>query len=240
VHKLRLVIFVWMLTILTGCSFGKKITPTQVDEEHPSIPTQKVDLGKPDAVQPGTPIPILYPGPTSLLAEPSAVPYPPIQDTPIPQNTNTPLIPTIVIPVAKPSEPLNKISVESILEWMRYAMENSVIAVFDALASNKIYYGPYASEPIGFYMKEQFIEEVGRRLSSHPKCVTYEYRTGEISVLYITTSGWIPEWDFGGQHISNCVIFDFADQGTKEEGLYLRGVYDRPCLEWQFRGTPFP
>jgi len=59
-------------------------------------------------------------------------------------------------------------------------MENSDITVFEALASNTINYGPYASESIGFNTKEQFIEEVGRRLPGHPKCVTYEKRIGEI------------------------------------------------------------
>jgi hypothetical protein len=225
---------------MTGCSSDSKVTPTQVYEKIPSTSTQKAKLENPNSIHTASPIPIPYPAPTSLLTEPSAYPYPPIENTPLPQFSDTPLVPTIAVPVVKPSKPMKKTSIESILEWMKYGMGKPDIAVFDILATNEINYGPYQSESTGFYTKEQFLKEISLRLPSQPKCVTYYYRTGEITVLYITTAGWNPEWDFGGLLVSNCVVFDFRDQGTKEEGLYLMGVYTTPCLEWQFQGTPFP
>lgn len=221
-----------------GCSPKPEATAIHTPEETLSAFAQTSGAIPSSVNHTASPPP--YPQPTVLPTGPMTHPYPLFIETSLPPlPTDTP-VPTVTVQAVKPSKPLQRTSLESILEWIKYGMVKPDVTVFETLASATIVYGPNESEGTGSYTKEQFLEEIKLRLPSQPKGVTYDYRPGEITTLYITTRNWNPAWDFGGKLTSNCVVFDFSDQGTKKEGLYLTGVYVAPCIEWWFQGTPFP
>ena len=121
-------------------------------------------------------------------------------------------------------KPLNLTSPDSILEWIEHGLNTADMQVFDLSARDSVGYGLCESEGIGAFTNKQFLDEVRLRLSSQPKCSVYTYHSGEINTLWVLTSGWSPTWDFGGGNNSGYLMFEFSDQWTQGDGLYLAGV----------------
>jgi hypothetical protein len=228
-----------VFAIIAGCSKGPpaSATDTRIEVQASVTPTSKGIT--PTLSYPLSPTPM----PTAISLP---YPYPVIVPSKPPRPTSTPTsTPTQVV---KPSTPLQQTSIESILEWINYGVVFADITVFEKLVSSNVNsgnvnYGPFQSEGTGTYTKDQFLDEIRRRITSQPRIVTYEYFPGEITGLLISTRDWFPAWEFmgfGDMLSSNCVVFDFSDQWTKEEGLYLFGVYTTSCMEHSFSGTPFP
>ena len=87
------------------------------------------------------------------------------------------------------------------------------------------------------------MEKVRQRLSVKPRIAAYTVLQGEINTLFVITRGWFPAWEImglGERLVSNCVVLDFTDQFTKDEGLSLFGVYAIQCHEGPYMATPFP
>ncbi|HSB66286.1 MAG TPA: hypothetical protein VLD65_06890 [Anaerolineales bacterium] len=207
--------------------------PSSNTKNHPTLarnsPTPKIISATPSE----TPVPIaLTTYPTSAIW----CPYPPCStQTPLPSRTLTPT-PTLV---PRPSEPLDRTSAESILEWLNYALSEPDFSFFEKIARPRIELGHAYSEGSGSYFtKEEFLEQVRQRISVQPRIAAYDIHHGEINTLFVITQGWFPAWEFGKR--SNCAGFDFSDQWTKEEGLSLFGIFTLSCGVGNFMGTPFP
>ena len=231
---------------VTACGSGKSLgsnsiptttTNTSLTADPSIFPVETITIlpTSPFTVTPttrltsaGFPI-IATPPRISPSLEPSQTPYHTGTSTPIPAQ------------VIKPSNPLEQTSVESILEWIYYGVGLPDITVFEILATPSIDNGPYASEPTGSYTREQFLEEIRQRITSHPSCVSYqyEYQNDAIIRLYVRTRDWYPAWEYPGsglRYSSNCVVFRFSNYN----GFFITGVFNIECEQEIPRGTPFP
>ena len=107
--------------------------------------------------------------------------------------------------------------------------------VFEQLAYDQIAYGLYRSEISRYYTKEQFVDEVERRLQSHPKCAAYTYIPGAITQFYVFTTNWDPPWDLGDVGSSHDLVLDLQPANSNEFrliGAYLNDLQDtgeKPC-----------
>jgi hypothetical protein len=179
--------------------------------------------------------PSVLPSPTSVLteisrsAEPtrlvSLLPSPTSQPTPSPTKEQK-------------LEPLDRTSPDSVLEWLKHGMKGTDTSVFALLAYETVGYGPFESEPMGVFTKEQFLDEIEVRIASRPSCLEYRYDTGAINKLWVATTDWNPVWDFGSQIKSGTVVFMFSDQLTKNDGLYLVGAWVTTSPAVLYEGIP--
>jgi hypothetical protein len=221
---------------LTRCA--SRVTPIS-PLESPSVltPPPPATTASGELLVPGwwlEPLSVL-PSPTSVLteisrsAEPtrlvSLLPSPTSQPTPSPTKEQK-------------LEPLDRTSPDSVLEWLKHGMKGTDTSVFALLAYDTVGYGPFESEPMGVFTKEQFLDEIEVRIASRPSCLEYRYDTGAINELWVATTDWNPVWDFGSQTKSRTVVFLFSDQLTKNDGLYLVGAWVTTIPAVLYEGIP--
>lgn len=175
----------------------------------------------PTAQSPTSPLAMTPPPTTQLREEVTPTTEPTQFVSPLPSPTSRP--PTASAP-EQSIEPLDRTSPESIVKWVRYALEKENLSILDHLAYDTLQYGPCESEWIGTFTKKQFLDEVGLRLANHPKCSAYSYSSGAVTTLWVLTTDWNPVWDFGDVPSSEHFVFVFSDQWAMDEGLYLYGV----------------
>jgi hypothetical protein len=211
------------------------ISPTPVPATRVQ-PTRTTTLTLVPTISPTTTPAPYVPPQREEYEQPWPYPFPPTEATKEPKPSKTPVIPspTSTLFQTKPTTPLDRKSLESILAWVEYGLAQSDINVFDILSWEKIAYGPCHSEWTGSFTKQEFLEELQIRLPRQPKCVTYLSREGAINIISITTTGWDPAWvvpGFGDEYLySTCIKLDFSDQLTKDVGYTLRGICIHKCF----------
>jgi hypothetical protein len=148
---------------------------------------------------------------------PDATPTTTTTPTPVPCET---FESSSIDPSKIPAKPLDQTSAESLLNRLKYALENQDLYVLCNLTRERINFGLDGAEYNYHYGRAEFIKELSHHLSNQTTCMAYTYREGEITTLTVFTYAWEPPWEYGDR-ISPGLILSFSDQGTKGRGLYL-------------------
>jgi len=164
----------------------------------------------------------------------------PIQPTPTSAPTRTPPAPVptptlrvITTPTFTAISPLNSKDPSSVLQWVLYALKNGDINIFDQLTPREGLFYTNVSEGGKTVSKSEFLQDVTKRLLSHPQCEKYGISDGQLDGIW--TYGWSPLWELdytqysGQKHAydppwtSNIAEFLL---GIDEDGdYYLRAIY---------------
>jgi hypothetical protein len=137
-------------------------------------------------------------------------------------------IPTLRGDVQLPMHPLDKASVDSVMESISYGLASGDATVFEQLIVNDyIYYGHGMSGGRNQITSAAFLSMLTERIASRPVCEGYIYDDaafGGGTSLFVITSGWNPEW-LDNRVSSHFISFTLLNQG---QGFWLDQAFFQP------------
>lgn len=140
-------------------------------------------------------------------------------------NIELPSPAEISIPVSS----MDRMSTDSVMEWISYGLANGDVAVFEQLILDEpINYGHGMSGGRNEITRADFLNMLRERIGNFPICEGYIYNEGSSGGsdgLFIITNKWEPQWQ-DGVVSSDWIGFTFS---KGNEGYSLRSAYFQPA-----------
>lgn len=140
-----------------------------------------------------------------------------------PGETSNIVTPVPVENLPSPVQPLDRMSAESVMEWISHGLTYGDSSVFEELLiGNSISYGTGFAGGRHEIPRDEFLSMLRERIISQPTCEGY---VDNETTLSVWTSGWSPGWPYEGT--SNDVLtFFLLNIG---EGFSISSAYFTPA-----------